>query len=182
MILGITASHGAGARSGDFQLIETVLLTGNQASVTFSNLGNYSSNYKHLQIRAVTRGTENFDIYGWTLRFNSDTGNNYARHVLYGNGSAAGSDGSSSVSSMTAGYIPGSQATANNFSAQMIDILDAYNTNKYKTVRMSAAVLSSSSEIDLASGLWMNTNAISSITLGGSYATNSRFSLYGIKG
>ena len=38
-----------------FDLIQTYTLSSNQASVTFSNLGDYSSTYKHLQLRMVAK-------------------------------------------------------------------------------------------------------------------------------
>lgn len=164
-----------------FELIQTTILTSPQTSVTF-DVSAYTSLYKHLQVRTAVRGTLNYDMYGYIVRFNNDSGNNYARHILWGNGSSTGTDQASTTSYMNGGYIPGAQAAANIFTSQIIDVADAFNTNKYKTIKLFTGTSSATREVDFASGLWMNTNAVTSVTLEGSYATNSRFSIYGIKG
>jgi hypothetical protein len=52
--LGILSAAGAGGGvAGDYELISSEILGTTAASVTFSSLGDYSSTYKHLQIRAV---------------------------------------------------------------------------------------------------------------------------------
>jgi hypothetical protein len=68
----------------------------------------------------------------------------------------------------------------------VIDILDAFETTKNKTIRsFGGQVGSGANLILLHSGFWNNTAAISSITLGVNgapqFATGCRFSLYGIK-
>jgi hypothetical protein len=69
-----------------------------------------------------------------------------------------------------------------------MDILDYANTNKYKTVRtLSGYDLNNATYGALRSysGLWMNTNAITSIKFyadGVNLAQYSQFALYGIKG
>ena len=76
--------------------------------------------------------------------------------------------------------------TSGIFSGGVIDILDYANTNKYKTSRgLSGYDANGSGLLYLASGLWMNTAAITSIEITdalGNFATNSTFALYGIKG
>jgi hypothetical protein len=80
----------------------------------------------------------------------------------------------------------GVTGTANSFGVFIMDILDYANTNKLKTTRvLHGQDDNSNGETGLSSGLWFNTNAITSITI---YAavTNvleySHFALYGIKG
>jgi hypothetical protein len=88
---------------------------------------------------------------------------------------------------MRAGAITGSTATANVFAVTVLDLLDYTSTSKYKTVRNLAGYDSNGfGSIALNSGLWMNTVAVTSISIsprvGTLFNANSRFSLYGIKG
>ena len=173
--------------AGSYDLLETEILAGTQASVTFSSLGDYASDYQHLQLRITARDTSaGSGGSNATLRFNGDTGSNYReRHVLYGDGS--------SVYSVDRGndtyIIPYDNAatgdTADVYNAAVIDILDPFSSNKYTTTRsLRGFAASSVSFIGLNSGLWLNTAAITSITLGSrtsSLVSGSRFSLYGLK-
>lgn len=182
MILGITASHGLGARSGDFKLIETILLTGTQSSVTFSNLNNFSSDYRHFQIRTVNRSNGAYGVGTTLVRFNGDTGANYANHVLYAGGTSVSAFGEANSTTMSASTHLGSSASTNAFGAQIIEILDVYSSNINKTLR---ALGGSNSEVSMNSGHRRNTEALTSITIlpqSGSWISGSRFSLYGFKG
>ena len=77
---------------------------------------------------------------------------------------------------------------SNIFGAFIIDIHDYSSTSKYKTVRGFGGLDANNSsvdlEINLISGVWMNTAAISSITLSANdpFTTTTTFALYGIKG
>ena len=169
--------------------IATTLLASSSGTITFSNI---PQNYKHLQIRMISRNT-GAGIAGtlnnW-LTFNSDSGSNYTYHGLQGNGTAAAAFGAATQTRITLpNQSPGADATANAFGAAVIDILDYANTNKFKTVRTLYGANDNTTNTEyrvfLVSGLWMNTAAITSITLVpelANFATNSRFSLYGIKG
>ena len=181
--LGIFSAAGAGGVQGDYELIQTTILGSSQASITFSNLGDYASTYKHLQIRSVGRT----DRAGAAddpavLRLNGDTGANYNFHLLLGNGS--------SVYSGTDAYAfvyAGSTATANSFGTIIFDLLDAYSTTKNKTVRKAGGIATSGANfISLSSMLWRNTAAVTSFTIvsitGSNLVAGSRFSLYGIRG
>jgi hypothetical protein len=189
--LGIFSAAGAGGVQGDYELIETVILASTSTSITFSSLATYASTYKHLQIRSTAKSSlSNLDLTSGNIRmrFNGDTGNNYAIHKLFGNGSTASSIASTSRSS-TVGGLMYSNATANAFGAGVCDILDAYSTTKNKTTRLLASSFLGSSAntfIQLVSGVHLSTSAISSIELapedGGNIAIGSRFSLYGIRG
>jgi hypothetical protein len=180
---GVLSAAGAGGGvAGDYELIASEILGSTQASITFSNLGDYSSTYKHLQIRYAARG--NGSSTGTLLRFNGDTGNNYARHLLYasGSGGVVSSLNGTSTSGAWAGSVFGTGATANAFAAAVVDVLDVYAT-KNKTIRTLEA--RPNEWVALNSGLWMNTASVTSITLlpdGASFIAGSRFSLYGIKG
>jgi hypothetical protein len=183
---GVLSAAGGGVVAGDYELIETSILGSAQAEVVFSSLATYASTYKHLQLRITNRQTSTGTIVSIGMRFNADTGSNYAFHRLYGRDSSVLSD---AFSTQTSGFISGFPAgseTANIFGGGVVDILDAFSTTKFKTTRNLAGVASSSSrEVHLMSNLWRSTSSISSITL---YAQNtslvagSRFSLYGIRG
>jgi len=80
----------------------------------------------------------------------------------------------------------GNTAGANIFGAFVADILDYKNTNKYKTIRaLSGNDQNGGGLIGFHSGLWQNTNAITSITItefnGNNWMQYSHFALYGCK-
>jgi hypothetical protein len=184
--LGIFSAAGAGGAvaAGAYELISTTILGTNTASVTFSSLGTYSSTYKHLQIRAVTRTTRTdaSQVISY-LRFNGDTASNYSGHQLFGNGSGVGSAGEANITYAYAGIDSTNQNTTGNFAAYVIDILDPYSTTKNKTTRSLSGLQQNA--IRLMSGNWRNTASVTSIQLVAdsyNYVAGSRFSLYGIKG
>lgn len=150
-------------------------------SVTFSSI---PSTYKSLQIRiAATTVTAADDLI---LRLNGDTGNNYARHSIYGNGSTVTATGTIT----TGRIIIDSAATGTYISSPMfaiIDIHDYASTTQNKTVRIiEGSDNNGTGDVTLVSGLWLNTAAITSATistLGGTdYNTGTVISLYGIRG
>jgi hypothetical protein len=183
-ILGIYASQLSGhlgAPTGVYESIATTTLASTTASVTFSSI---SSAYTHLQIRCIARDSSTPGTLD--LQFNGDTGSNYARHALYGDGASAAAAGSATQTYMRAGDIATSGSTANVFGAYVIDILDYTSTNKNKTMRaLGGFDNNGSGTINLRSSLWYATPAaITSITLfitSSSFAANSSFALYGIK-
>ena len=189
-ILGVTASGIVGFDPA-YELISTTLISSNTPSVTFSNLGQYASTYRHLQIRSSVKSSlDNASLGSGNvrMRFNGDTGNNYAIHKLFGNGSVAASLADTSRSA-TIGSLLFSSNTANAFSGGVCDILDAYSTSKNKTTRLLASAQATGSGqnfIQLVSGVWLNSSSLTSIELapedGGNIVAGSRFSLYGIKG
>lgn len=189
--LGIFSAAGAGGvvAAGSYELISTTTLGSAQASIIFSNLGDYSSTYKHLQIRAVSR-TDRASNYADNirLRLNGSSSSLYARHQLQGDNSSVTSGGIGDVDSMfTIGWAGGA-ANTNSFGASIIDLLDPYSTTKFKTARSLAGIFGISTggnnNIQLSSGLWRSTDSVTSLTLTAtnSFQSGSRFSLYGIKG
>lgn len=118
------------------------------------------------------------------MQFNSDSGSNYATHTLEGSGSAASAAAYTTDSKM---YMPRNAVASPFFAGAVVDILDYANTNKYKTVRGFGGYDQNGTgqSVDFNSGLWQNTSAITTINFsvaGGTYAANSHFALYGIKG
>jgi hypothetical protein len=190
--LGVLAVAGAGAAPsgpGAYELLETQVLTGTQATITFSNLiSSYSSTYQHLQIRMVTRGNrsgaEDSNVY---IQFNSSAGTNYNSHYLRGNGSAT--ESVAYTSSNNAGIFlsqanTGATQTANSFAVSIVDILDPFETSKFTTVRTLAGMTGALNRIFLHSGAWRVTDAVDTITIDdtlGDFTQYSRFSLYGMR-
>lgn len=183
---GVFSAAGAGGGGGgasSYELIESNVLGSNAASVTFSSI---PSTYKHLQLRIVARGAIASSYEQLNMRFNSDTGTNYSWHWIYGDGSSVtSSTNGPNQSEMRIGQTAGNTTTANTFSAEIVDVLDYANASKYKTIKTLSGKPTTNNFIELNSGNWRSTSAVTSVTLfasGGNLLTGSRFSLYGIKG
>jgi hypothetical protein len=186
--LGILAQSRQAAVASDFVLLETQVLGTATASVTFSGLSAYASTYKHLQIRTVARTAQTGQTRALSVRFNADTGTNYSWHFMGGDGSSVSSNAGATQNFMYAGQLSAASISSDIFAPSVIDILDAFNTSKAKTLRALGgdSTGTTPTRIRLFSGAWYNTNALSSITLLGedlssNFAINSRFSLYGVK-
>jgi hypothetical protein len=186
--LSTPSAKGTFSPPGDYESIATVTVgSGGQTTVEFTSI---PSTFKHLQVRAIARDNRvppsgNFN--NMHLRLNSDTGANYTYHTLRGNGSAASADGATGSTVTDYTVIPSSTAGSNRFGAQIWDILDYANTNKFKTIRMlSGADNNSDGFIEFTSSLWQNTNAITSLTFllssTPSFVQYTQYALYGIKG
>jgi len=182
-LVGAWVGNGLVTNLGDFESIATTTVgSGGQATITFSSI---PATYKHLQLRMISRGTGTAE-FTIRVRLNGDTGSNYTNHFLEGDGTSAISGSNISGTYMNLYVQPKSSALANVFGGFVVDVLDYANTNKYKTVRhLGGYDANGSGYIDLDSGLWMNSSAITSIELttgATSFAEYSSFALYGIKG
>ena len=183
-ILGIWASANSAAAATSFESIATVTVgSGGSSTVTFSSI---PSTYAHLQIRAIVRGDGGNTDNGFYLRLNSDSGTNYTRHRIRGDGSSASASANTSLDYAAQGGMPAGGAAANIFGTLIVDILDYADTNKYTTIRsLIGEDRNGAGSISLTSNLWLNTNAITSILLafdGPNMVQYSHFALYGIKG
>ena len=180
-ILGILASSRPAL--GDYESIQTVTVGGGgAANVEFTSI---PAGYSHLQVRGIARGTTADTLVLVRVQLNSDTGNNYARHNINGDGSSAVSVADASQPVGGVGNISAANASASIFGTVVLDILDYANTNKYKTIRsLSGNDRNGAGTVGLFSSLWMDTNAITSVKLfpaAGNFAQHSTFALYGIK-
>jgi len=168
----------------DYELISTALITSNTASITF-DVSSLATTYKHLQVRILAKSstTPNDSV---DLTFNTDTGTNYSYHAIYGNGGSMGSEYATNAPSCYSVAQLATSSDANQFGTSIVDILDAFSTAKYKTIRsLKGSQQSSGSLIQLVSGNWRNTAAITSLKLtarSSNFAPGSRLSLYGLKG
>ena len=190
-ILGITASSiTGGLPTTSFQSIATTTVSSPVATVTFSSI---PATFTHLQLRMVSKTSTTSLVEDNTgLYFNGDTTHtNYRSHWLRGDGTTvSASNVQASGYQVYTGVAPASNAgLASMFNANIIDILDYKNTDKYKTLRIfNGNDLNNASLgfIGLYSSVWMSTSAITSITIivpgGANWAQYSKFALYGIKG
>ena len=171
---------GVAASTNSYESISTVSVTSAVSSISFTSI---PSTYKHLQIRLIAQST---GVDAGLLTFNSDTGANYTRHRLTGNGTTAAAGASVSLNGASINSLGGYPDTANTFGATVIDILDYTDTNKYTTLRsLSGEDLNGTGFIELTSNLWLNTAAVTNINyaaVGGDWKQYSSFALYGIKG
>ena len=179
-----------------FESIATATGTGSSNTITFSNI---PQTYQHLQIRLLTKDSSSNNTGNSTsdfLRINGDTGSNYARHYLAGGGStviASGQDASTNAGAgIFLGVHPGNASGITNmFGVSIVDIHDYASTTKNKTIRSfhgSNTNMSTSFDtwVGLSSGVWLSTNAVTSITIyttiTNNYPTGCTFALYGIRG
>lgn len=165
--------------SGAYDSIATTTVgAGGASSITFSSI---PSTYTHLQIRLFGNAGSSDTFY----RLNGDTGSNYVRHYIYGSGASVASSTSLAQTSGSLGYIPVT-ADTNIFGTAVFDLLDYTNTNKNKTTRSLAGHdKNGSGLIVLYSGLWLNTAAVTSVTVlpnTGNFNQYTSVALYGIKG
>lgn len=173
-------SLGVAPSTNSYESIASVTVgSGGAADITFTSI---VGTYSHLQIRGICNKSSAGDV-AMRMSFNSDTATNYTYHFLDGNGSSAIAGGTGN--DLFDVFYPIS-TTASIFSSVIIDILDYANTNKYKTSKVLGGTdLNGSGRMGLKSGLWMNTNAITSIKLNpssGNFSQYTQFALYGIKG
>jgi hypothetical protein len=178
--IGFFAASGAGVASS-FELLETTVLGSNASSVTFSNLNTtYGSTYQHLQIRIAAKTDRAATNDNVILRFNGDSATNYSIHNLRGSGGSVVSGAGANETKVVCRAVGGNTG---DFGGVVIDILDPFVTTKHTTVKSLGGY--SPDIIELGSGAWRNTAAVTTILLdqdvGSNFLTNSRFSLYGLR-
>lgn len=159
-----------------YEPIATTTLGSAAASITFSSI---ASSWTDLKVILTTAGASSANAV--IMRFNSDTGTNYGRTSLIGNGTTASSTRQTSATSLSIG---GSALDGTNPSLYEIDVF-SYAGSTYKT--MLSAFSSDRNGTGFVSrmvGLWLSTAAITTIDLtnnGGTFAIGTTATLYGIK-
>ena len=185
-ILGITASSITSSTLGSFESIASVTVgSGGASDIVFSNI---AQTYTHLQARFMIRNGNTAGAR-MRVRLNSDSGSNYAVHLLSGDGSSVISAAATSATQTLGSATTKSTLTASTFAVGIIDILDYQNTNKNKTLRQITGAEYNTNDaegnVSFWSGLWMNTAAVTALTFfvdnSGNFAANSTIALYGIK-
>jgi hypothetical protein len=160
------------AAAQTYEPIATQTLGSNTATVTFSSIpGTYTD------LVLVASGTIASGTTDGVINFNSDTGNNYSRTYMYGNGTSALSGRNTSAGALLVFYW--STTVCNS----IINIQNYANTTTYKTVVGRNNHTGNSTYAGVA--MWQSTSAITRMDIaptgGISWATGSVFTLYGIK-
>lgn len=180
----LTSAYDRSAFPGSFELISRVEVgAGGASSIEFTSI---PGTFTHLQVRLLGRQTNTFTGGApyTTVRLNGDTGSNYNYHALWADGASAYSDTSGTSTVIYPFRIASATQSANVFGVGVADILDYANTSKNTVVRgFSGYDNNGSGAIYNNSNLWMNTAAVTSITITpgqGNFAQFSRASLYGV--
>jgi hypothetical protein len=164
------------AAGSTYTPIATQTLSSAAATVTFSSI---SGTYTDLIL--ITNNIQSGGTQGnLFIQFNSDTGTNYSRTWLSGDGSSAysGRESSQTKIGLTAYSYP--QTTTR--WAGIVHIQNYSNSTTYKTILIRGN--NSAVGLDEIIGLWRSTSAITSFVLSRSndnFAAGSTFTLYGIK-
>jgi hypothetical protein len=140
-------------------------------SVTFSSI---NQTYRDLILVTNVTHSANAEI-DLTIRFNGDSGANYNRVAMTGNGSAAASF---AQTSNNGAELLGASTT---ISGAITQVMDYSATDKHKTVLFRGNL--TAGRVSATAARWANTAAITSLSvsvLSGNYAIGSTFSLYGI--
>jgi hypothetical protein len=148
-------------------------------AVTFSNI---PQTYTDLVLVVSIRANSTPTSFGTGVRFNSDTGTNYSRTVLYGAGAGAVAFRSTD---QTRFFCSAGSTTANQFNLIRLNIMNYTSSSSYKGFAVINDDLGDVAS--LSSGLWRSNNAITSLTItpyddnATGFATGCTFTLYGIK-
>ena len=165
-----------------FEAITSTTLTSTTASVSFSSI---PSSYEHLQIRLFARNSDSATNRFVTMQFNSDTGANYNRWYIEADGDPETLTASTGDTYITVGRVAANTATSNIFGVGIIDIVDYATTNKNTVVQSLCGYENNGAgQFHYATGLWLNTSAVSTITVAcssGSFLSGSIVSLYGFR-
>jgi hypothetical protein len=151
--------------------LATVTLSSAATSVTFSSI---PATYRDLIL--VIAGETSAGDRDVALRFNSDTGSNYSRVLMFGDGSSTGSN-SATVSNFPIAY----NSTSGRFQSET-SIMDYSATDKHKTGLSRSN--QSNGLVSAWAARWANTSAVNSLQVllsgTGNFNTGTVFSLFGI--
>ena len=162
------------AAGSTYTPIATTTLGSAAASISFSSI---SGSYTDLVLIATLKAdTASADIY---MRFNGDSGTNYSKTILWGNGTTAGSNRDSSVAQIRLNYAVDVLTTDGTY--LIVNINNYSNTTTYKTALAKLGLASDS--VEQSVGLWRSTSAINQVTLtlsSGNWGAGCTATLYGI--
>lgn len=159
-----------------YEPIATTTLGSAASTITFSSI---ASNWTDLRLVIVGISGTSTNI---ALRFNSDTGSNYSRIRLIGNGSAASSTIASNDTEID---LNRENLSTTIPSLYTVDIFSyAGSTNKTLLASVNEDRNGSGSVMSVV-GMWRNTSAITTILIttlsGDTFGSGTTATLYGIK-
>jgi len=156
---------------------------GGVASVTFSSI---PATYTDLVVKGSVRTNNNAVFDNLQLRFNSDSGANYSRLFLVGDGSTTQNfKGTGNTSFVPSYSVNAANATANTFS-NTEHYIPNYRSSNQKSISCDSVVENNATAgyDGLSAGLWSGTAAITAIELspgsGTLFNQYSTFTLYGV--
>ena len=165
-----------------YKLIDKTILTADQASVSFTGLGAYSSDYTDLLVRLSIRSDAASTVDWGKISFNGST-SSFTSRDIFGDGASV----TSLSNTHYGGLLDANTATASVFGNTDYYIPN-YSSSNYKTVSIDSVSENNSSTgsyTHLNAVLWSNTAAITSIGIapnsGSLWLSGSSFYLYGIK-
>ena len=164
-----------------YEPIASTTLASNAADFTFTSV---PSTFTDLVVVVSARTTSSTVYDDLCMQFNGDTGTNYSRTYMNGNGSVAASGRTSNNANFFFWYSTGTNMAANVYPMSIVHLMNYSNTNVYKTGLINMATPDAVAHRQV--GLWRSTAAISSIKIypivgGSNIEAGSTLSLYGIK-
>jgi hypothetical protein len=152
-----------------YDLIATTTLAATSPEVVF---GSIPQGYRDLILVLAVSSAGGNQLA--RLRFNSDSGSNYSRLFMRGDGSSATSSADPDTG------IFGADVDSTNKHAQVINIMDYSATDKHKTVINRT---NRGDRVQAFAQRWSNNSAITSVRVviaSGTFNAGNTFSLYGI--
>jgi hypothetical protein len=165
---------------GTYEKIATTTLGSAAATVTFSSI---PATYTDLVLVAYAANTGSDAVNTGYMQYNSDSGNNYSDTIVYTEGDTPTSFRTTNSNAIGFWTIMGN-TNSNRRSTIVVQFQNYSNTTTYKTtLNRIATATSSGGWTNMSVGTWRNTNAITSILVGGgtNWLSDSTFTLYGIK-
>jgi hypothetical protein len=166
-----------------YEPIATTTLVADTATITFSSIPGTYTDLRLILVARTDRATTGNDSV--IIRFNSDTGTNYSRTTLSGNGTTVTSSQTTTTASLSIGLATRNSNTSGIFALNTIDIFSYAGSTNKTILSTASADINGSGDVQSIVALWRNTSAITDITLLLSstykYLTNTTATLYGIK-
>lgn len=159
-----------------YEPIATTTLGSTATSITFSSI---ASSWTDLRLVFMPKTSAGLPP---EIRVNSDTGSNYSRTMLYGNGTSTGSGRDANQTN----WGTGSQSGVTDVALITLDLFSyAGSTNKTGLITFSND-RNGAGSVERSAVLWRSTSAITSITMtvdlgAASFAAGTTATLYGIK-
>lgn len=185
MTLSPTASRGG---SQTLAVISDSTLSGSAATFDIQNIaGSYTALKLILSARSDRAGATTDSV---AIRFNNDSGTNYYNEIDIAAGDAVQvlTAEQLAFASGVVGIVPGALGTANYWGQLETTIAGYSATNKFKTYAtlngQSNGAATGSQTNRVSSGIWINTAAITRVTVilltGPNFIAGSRCTLYGL--
>ena len=163
-----------------YTLIASNTLGASAASVTFSAI---PATYTDLVLRFSARSTNADYFDNVTLELNTDTGTNYSRTTIQGNGASAVSPRVTSGANWNAAIINGNTSTADSFGSAEI-YLPSYTSTSNKPASFFGVNETNSTTAVLRANAYLYQNAVAiteiKLQVANLFVAGSSFFLYGI--